>query len=246
MPVTVSSSGKSQKLPKSSEALADTLSSYPAQYSNFSLSKIIPLEILREASIIQVEGKIAENITPDINLIQAIEALDENYGVTNILSERLLTWHSQINGSARQDIDELLGNNALPEHLVILKEHYDFSVKSAKFLSEYIDQNAPIIIPSIVDIVGNELAARLVAAAGSLYKLARMPSSTIQLLGAEKALFRHMSDGSPPPKHGYLYQHPLVRKAPKKGKGKMSRKLASKVSIASKIDYYGEKNEQKF
>ena len=151
MPVTVSSSGKSQKLPKNSEALADTLSSYPAQHSNFSLSKIIPLEILREASIIQVEGKIAENITPDINLIQAIEALDENYGVTNILSERLLTWESQTNGSARQDIDELLGNNALPEHLVTLKEHYEFSVKSAKFLSEYIEQNAPIIIPSTVD-----------------------------------------------------------------------------------------------
>ena len=246
MPVTVSSSGKSHKFPKNTEELAEVLSLYPVQNSNFSLSKSIPLVILREASIIQVKGKIAENLTPDINIIQAIEALDENYGVTNILSERLLTWHSQINGSARQDIDELLGNNELPEHLVILKEHYDFSVKSAKFLSEYIDQNAPIIIPSIVDVVGNQLAVRLVAAAGSLSTLARMPSSTIQLLGAEKALFRHMSDGSPPPKHGYLYQHPLVRKASKKEKGKMSRKLASKVSIASKIDYYGEKNEQKF
>ena len=241
MPVTVSSSGKSRKFPKNTEALAEVLSSYPVQNSNFSLSKSIPLVLLREASIIQVKGKIAENLTPDINLIQAIEALDENYGVTNILSERLLTWQSQTNGSARQDIDELLGNNALPEHLVTLKEHYEFSVKSAKFLSEYIEQNAPIIIPLTVNIVGNQLAVRLVAAAGSLSKLARMPSSTIQLLGAEKALFRHMSDGSPPPKHGYLYQHPLVRKASKKDKGKISRKLASKVSIASKIDYYGEK-----
>tara|TARA_B100001250_G_scaffold404061_1_gene419456 strand:+ start:870 stop:1601 length:732 start_codon:yes stop_codon:yes gene_type:complete len=243
MPVTVSSSGKSRKFPKNTEALAEVLSSYPVQNSNFSLSKSIPLVLLREASIIQVKGKIAENLTPDINLIQAIEALDENYGVTNILSERLLTWQSQTNGSARQDIDELLGNNALPEHLVTLKEHYEFSVKSAKFLSEYIEQNAPIIIPLTVNIVGNQLAVRLVAAAGSLSKLARMPSSTIQLLGAEKALFRHMSDGSPPPKYGYLYQHPLVRKASKKDKGKISRKLASKVSIASKIDYYGEKNE---
>ena len=241
MPVTVSSSGKSRKFPKNTEALAEVLSSYPVQNSNFSLSKSIPLVLLREASIIQVKGKIAENLTPDINLIQAIEALDENYGVTNILSERLLTWQSQTNGSARQDIDELLGNNALPEHLVTLKEHYEFSVKSAKFLSEYIEQNAPIIIPLTVNIVGNQLAVRLVAAAGSLSKLARMPSSTIQLLGAEKALFRHMSDGSPPPKYGYLYQHPLVRKASKKDKGKISRKLASKVSIASKIDYYGEK-----
>ena len=103
MPVTVSSSGNSQNLPKSSEALADFFCLYPEQYSHFSLSKSIPLVLLRESSIIQVKGKIAENLTPDINLIQAIEALDENYGVTNILSERLLTWHSQINGSARQD-----------------------------------------------------------------------------------------------------------------------------------------------
>ena len=91
MPVTVRSSGKLQNLPKSSEALAEFLSSYPEQYSNFSLSKHIPLELLREASIIQVKGKIEENLTPDINLIQAIEALDENYSVTNTLSERLLT-----------------------------------------------------------------------------------------------------------------------------------------------------------
>ena len=241
MPVTVTSSGKSQTLPKSPEVLAEFLSSYSAQYPNFSLSKSIPLETLREASIIQVKERIVENLTPDINLIQAIEALDENYGVTNILSERLLTWYSQTTGSARQDIGELLGNNTLPQHLVTLKEHYDFSINSSKFLLEYIDREAPTIVPSIVDVVGNQLAVRLVAAAGSLSKLARMPSSTIQLLGAEKALFRHMSDGSPPPKHGYLYQHPLVKKASKKDKGKISRKLASKVSIASKIDYYGEK-----
>ena len=132
MPVTVTSSGKSQTLPKSPEVLAEFLSSYSAQYPNFSLSKSIPLETLREASIIQVKERIVENLTPDINLIQAIEALDENYGVTNILSERLLTWYSQTTGSARQDIGELLGNNTLPQHLVTLKEHYDFSINSSK------------------------------------------------------------------------------------------------------------------
>ncbi|MFL2941781.1 MAG: hypothetical protein ACJZ2N_03160 [Candidatus Poseidoniales archaeon] len=241
MPVTLSSSGKSQKLPKSSEELAKLLSSYPEQYSSFSLSKHIPLELLRVACIIQVKGKIEENLTPDINLIQAIEALDENYSIINTLSERLLTWYSQITGSARLNIDELLRHDTIPEQLLSLREHYNFSVKSSKFFLDFIDKEAPTILPSIVDAVGNQLAVRLVAAAGSLSKLARMPSSTIQLLGAEKALFRHMSDGSPPPKHGYLYQHPLVKKASKKDKGKISRKLASKVSIASKIDYYGEK-----
>jgi nucleolar protein 56 len=70
-----------------------------------------------------------------------------------------------------------------------------------------------------------------------------MPSSTIQLLGAEKALFRHMSDGSPPPKHGLLYQHPSVKQAVRKDKGRVSRKLAAKAAIASRIEYYRDKNE---
>ena len=70
-----------------------------------------------------------------------------------------------------------------------------------------------------------------------------MPASTIQLLGAEKALFRHMADGSPPPKHGVLYQHPTVKRSSGKDKGRASRKLAAKVAIAAKIDFFGEKNE---
>ena len=106
-----------------------------------------------------------------------------------------------------------------------------------------LDLESPKIFPNLVDMLGSQLAVRIVALAGNLSKLARMPSSTIQLLGAEKALFRHMADGSPPPKHGILYQHPNVKTSIGKEKGKASRKLAAKVAIAVKIDYFRGKDE---
>ena len=99
------------------------------------------------------------------------------------------------------------------------------------------------VFPEMVKLLDSQLTVRLVSFAGSLAKLARLPSSTIQLLGAEKALFRHMSDGSLPPKHGILYQHPSVKGTHNKEKGKVTRSLASKVAIAAKIDFYRDKNE---
>ena len=105
----------------------------------------------------------------------------------------------------------------------------------------YIEEN---LVESIISqLLDSQLTVRLVSCAGSLAKLARLPSSTIQLLGAEKALFRHISDGSLPPKHGILYQHPSVKSSKRKNKGRVTRSLASKVAIAAKIDYYREKDE---
>ena len=86
-------------------------------------------------------------------------------------------------------------------------------------LSKYINEEAPKVFPEMVKLLDAQLTVRLVSYAGSLAKLARLPSSTIQLLGAEKALFRHMSDGSLPPKHGILYQHPSVKGTHRKKKG---------------------------
>ena len=127
--------------------------------------------------------------------------------------------------------------------MAILKDFYMSNKRLIAALSEYLDQEAPKVFPNLVNVLGTQLAVRIVAAVGSLSRLARLPASTIQLLGAEKALFRHMSDGSPPPKHGLLYQHPSVKQAVRKDKGRVSRKLAAKVAIDSKIEYYGAKNE---
>ena len=105
-------------------------------------------------------------------------------------------------------------------------------------MSDQIDEEAPKVFPHMVKILDSQLTVRLVSCAGSLSKLARLPSSTIQLLGAEKALFRHVNEGTLPPKYGILYQHPSIKGALKKNKGKVARALASKVAIASRIDYY--------
>ena len=92
------------------------------------------------------------------------------------------------------------------------------------------------LCPNISYLAGPELAAKLVAQAGGLQRLASFPSSTIQVLGAEKALFKHLRSGSRPPKHGLLFQHPLVGKSPKKIRGKIARALAGKIAIATKAD----------
>ena len=92
--------------------------------------------------------------------------------------------------------------------------------------------------PNVSYVAEPALAAKLVARAGSIEKLARMPASTVQVLGAEKALFKHLKKHSKPPKHGLIFQHAYISTAPKKQRGKLSRALATKISIAAKADAY--------
>ena len=203
----------------------------------------LPFSLLREASILQAKRAIQNSLTPDKNLIQVIEALDEAHSNFNLSSERFTTWYSQITGYPRAQLDEIFDNETLPSQMQPLKSHIESTKKLIEKLSLYLDEKSPLIFPNLVNVLGTQLAVRIVALAGNLSKLARLPASTIQLLGAEKALFRHMADGSPPPKHGVLYQHPTVKRSLGKAKGRASRKLAAKVAIASKIDFFGEKNE---
>lgn len=92
------------------------------------------------------------------------------------------------------------------------------------------------LCPNLSHIAGPELAAKLVAQAGGLHRISTFPSSTIQVLGAEKALFKHLKSGSKPPKHGLIFQHAMIGKSPKKARGKLARALAAKLTIASKAD----------
>ncbi len=105
-------------------------------------------------------------------------------------------------------------------------------------LSDYIKENMNRILPNFTKISGPLIGAKLLAQAGSIENLVKMPASTIQLLGAEKALFRHLKSGSRCPKYGILYQHPLVQKANNKIKGKVARMIADKLALAIKVDYY--------
>ncbi len=105
-------------------------------------------------------------------------------------------------------------------------------------LAKHLDYEMEHIAPNIKDILGSTIGARIIAKVGGLDKLAVLPASTIQVLGAEKALFRALKTGTRPPKHGILFQHPLVHSAPRWQRGKIARVLATKVALAARIDAY--------
>src|SRR4030065_417735 len=98
-------------------------------------------------------------------------------------------------------------------------------------------------MPNFSAVAGPLLGARLLSVAGSLDRLAMMPSSTIQLLGAEKALFRHLKGEGKAPKYGILFGHPLIQQATKETKGKVARLVAAKLSIAARLDRFAGKDE---
>jgi nucleolar protein 56 len=101
---------------------------------------------------------------------------------------------------------------------------------------QYIENEMKRLCPNVTAVAGSLVGAKLLSHAGSLRRLASMTSSTIQILGAEKALFRHMKFKAKAPKHGVILMHPLVQSAINRGRA--SRALSDKIAIAAKIDYF--------
>lgn len=110
--------------------------------------------------------------------------------------------------------------------------------KSRKNIEEYIDYKMESIAPNLRLLVGPTLGAKLISHAGGIKRLAMYPSSTVQIMGAEKALFRHLKSGDRPPKYGLIYQHPQVRGAKWWNRGKIARMLAGKISLAVRRDVF--------
>jgi nucleolar protein 56 len=108
-------------------------------------------------------------------------------------------------------------------------------------LEKYIDSVMEEIAPNTRTIGGSLLGAHLVALAGGLVNLAKLPASTIQVLGAEKALFRSLKTKARPPKHGIIFQHPLIHDAKRWQRGKIARALAGKLTIAARVDAFNGK-----
>ncbi|MEM2738260.1 MAG: C/D box methylation guide ribonucleoprotein complex aNOP56 subunit [Candidatus Bathyarchaeia archaeon] len=106
-------------------------------------------------------------------------------------------------------------------------------------MEKYIDTAMEEVAPNIKALTGALLGARLIALAGGLINLAKMPASTLQVLGAEKALFRSLKTGTKPPKHGIIFQHPYLHEAKKWQRGKIARALAGKLAIAARTDVFG-------
>jgi nucleolar protein 56 len=109
-------------------------------------------------------------------------------------------------------------------------------------LEEYVNSMMSTVAPNVSALAGPLIGARLISLAGSLKDLARKPSSTVQVFGAEKALFRSLKTGTDPPKHGIIYRVAEVNSAPYWQRGKIARSLAGKLSIAARIDAYSDRN----
>ena len=138
-------------------------------------------------------------------------------------------------------VSESVGATISEPDLKMVME-FSSSIKSMqttkKSLNTYVDDRMLEIAPNLRDLAGSSLGAKLIAHVGGVEKLSKMPSGTVQVLGAEKALFRHLKTGEKPPKHGLIFQHPSVRSARWWLRGKIARALALKISLAVRKDVY--------
>lgn len=110
-------------------------------------------------------------------------------------------------------------------------------------IHEYVRNTALEEMPNLSKLLDPILAAKIIAIEGSLEDLAKEPASTIQMLGAEKALFRYLRGKGTPPKHGVIFEHPFVSDLPEETRGKMARFIANKAAIAARLDVYGDKDK---
>jgi len=108
-------------------------------------------------------------------------------------------------------------------------------------LEKYVDTVMEEVAPNTRALAGSLLGARLIALAGGLNNIAKLPASTVQILGAEKALFRALRTGARPPKHGMIFQHSLIHEAKRWQRGKVARALAGKLAIAARTDAFSGK-----
>lgn len=142
-----------------------------------------------------------------------------------------------------------MGQAITDEDLVVVLDLARNVSKMAEYrriLSESLDKKMGTVAPNLQVILGTAVAARLISHAGSLTNLAKYPASTLQILGAEKALFRALKTKSATPKYGLLYQSSFIGRAGPKIKGRISRYLANKCSMASRIDCFYEEPTSRF
>jgi nucleolar protein 56 len=218
-----------------------------------------------DANLLISKNKIKNSVNEDLLIIQTIDNLAEIKKASNLLSKRLGEWYSyyfpelieQINDNEtfarlvsskskeelmkELNIKDSIGSHLEKDHLepiLNLAEQINSLSRLRQEHEKYLESLMNSYCKNLSYLAGYLIGGKLLSQAGSLKRLVLFPSSTIQLLGAEKALFRHMKTGARPPKYGMLMHHPFVQNAKKDEKGKAARALADKISIAVKMDYF--------
>lgn len=202
-------------------------------------------------------------------IIRAIESFDELNKVFNSLIEQVRNWYSVYFPEANLKLKEhmtfldfvinVTDRNAkrpekyrLPSTSMgadLPKEDLAQIVSLAKVcmvldgerksIEGYVEGIMKKVCPNLTSLVGAGLGSRLISLAGSLERLATLPASTIQVLGAQKALFSHLTKGTLPPKHGAIFQYPKIRGAKKDRRGRIARVLSAKLAMAARADFFG-------
>ena len=180
----------------------------------------------------------------DKQLLHAVRAMDDATRTANELAERLSEWAGTLFDDVGTGVD---GARQLVDHepttpletqVISLAERVDELASEADELHAFIERAAPAVAPNLSEMAGPVLAARLIALAGGLEQLAKKPSGTVQVLGAEDALFAHLAGRGSSPKHGIIYTHEYVSGTRPADRGSASRAFAGKLSIAARIDHY--------
>lgn len=213
------------------------------------------VELLHRTALIVARGRIQSLLSSkDADIVQSIRALDTVNEAFNEVSERLTEWYGIHSPERRVRPQEIiaavlsLSVNQLPSGAPVgpgdLAAMQGFArvaqilLDERRSLEKYITACMEDVAPNLSDVLGPMLGARLIARAGSLDRLARLPAGSIQVMGAGEALFKHIREGTPSPKHGFIYRHPLISGSPKRLRGKMSRMIAGRAAIAARVDSY--------
>ncbi len=215
--------------------------------------------VKKDSIIVQVNGAVEET-EKAANIM--IERLREWYGLHFPEMDRAVNSHEKFvklveKFGRREKIDDYQLRRLAEKSIGINISDADAAIVQS-FASEirrlqemktgfqdYLERLLREVAPNFTAIAGTNIAAKLLSRAGGLDKLARMTSNTIQLLGAEKALFRflHSKGKARSPKYGTIFSHQLIQNAPDEKRGKIARVLSSKLSMAAKIDYFSQDNK---
>ena len=210
---------------------------------------------------------IRNSVNNDNLIIQTVNSIGEIDKAANMIIKRLREWyelylpefsHSILNHekfvelvlkrSKKELMDEIkvkdsMGADIDTNPLMVLAKQTESLFVLRKKQEEYLEKLMMESCPNLTAIAGSVIGAKLLEKCGSLKRLAEFPASTVQLLGAEKALFRHMKTGARPPRFGYLHEHPIISRVKEKDKGKVARTLADKISLAARVDLFkGDRN----
>lgn len=202
-------------------------------------------EFLRAATIEATRQAVRERErADDQQLIHAVRAMDDLTDLVNELAERAAEWAASQYSETEEGMEYVREvasrepDGPVEAQIVDLAGSVVDLADRRQELRGFVERQAPAVAPNLSMLAGPILAARLIALAGGLESLAKKPSGTVQVLGAEDALFAHLEGHAPSPKHGIIYTHEYVRGTRADQRGSAARAVAGKLAIAARIDHY--------